>query len=568
MRAFQNPARCAAIALLGLVFVPLLWSLVHALLAAWDAAAWVALWHDRQWLVALGMSLWTGLASAALAMAGAATLLSCSTTRALQQPWARRLPFMLAVPHAAFAMGLVLLVAPSGWLLRLLSPWASGLHSPPPWPTTQDPWGLGLIAVLAFKEIPFVLWVAWAHLQRPDVAQRLQQELQVASSFGYSPRAAWWRLVWPQLLARLVAPLLAVLAYSLTVVDVALVIGPTAPPTLAVLAWQWLQDASPQYNAQGAAAAWVLALAVLVCAGLAWALLNAPIWRNRRIRGAPRGAVHAAARTASGIASGMHAQAHHWLGDSLGALYCAVLAALLLGSWIGSWPFPDLWPTHWGMAAWRTVAGSLHTVWTTLWLAAASAACALFWVVAWLELAPLRWQARLHTLAYAPLVLPGLLWAVGLHRLALSCGLDAHASGVWLAHGLACLPYVLLTLVGSYTAYDRRHAQLAASLGQPHWRFLLRVKWPMLRASLASGFAVGFAVSVAQYLPTVYVGAGRVATVTTEAIALAAGGQRSLMAAFAWLQWLLPALVFVGAAAWGRTRPLRRLPQALGTIDR
>ena len=37
--------------------------------------------------------------------------------------------------------------------------------------------------------------------------------------------------------------------------DVALVIGPTTPPTLAVLAWQWLQDADPAMNAQGAAAA-------------------------------------------------------------------------------------------------------------------------------------------------------------------------------------------------------------------------------------------------------------------------------------------------------------------------
>ena len=73
-------------------------------------------------------------------------------------------------------------------------------------------------------------------------------------------------------------------------------------------------------------------------------------------------------------------------------------------------------------------------------------------------------------------------------------------------------------------------------------------------APLASALAIGFAVSVAQYLPTLYVGAGRFGTATTEAVALAAGGQRSLMAAFAALQWLLPALVF-GLAAWaGRAR--------------
>jgi putative thiamine transport system permease protein len=83
---------------------------------------------------------------------------------------------------------------------------------------------------------------------------------------------------------------------------------------------------------------------------------------------------------------------------------------------------------------------------------------------------------------------------------------------------------------------------------------LLRVKWPLLRSALAASVAIGFAVSVAQYLPTLYVGAGRFATVTTEAVNLAAGGQRSLTAALAWLQWLLPVLVFALAARLGRTR--------------
>ncbi len=557
MRALAPKVPAAA---LTLVFVPLLWSLGHAIMDACNGTAWMALWQDQQTLPAWTMSLRTGLLASSLATAASACLLSLSTAPRPLQHLLRHQGALLAVPHAAFAMGLVLLIAPSGWLLRLLSPWATGLLSPPPWPTTQDPWGLGLIAVLALKETPFLLWAASAHLLRPEVAQRLQRELQLASSFGYGAQAAWWRIVWPQLLPRLAAPLLAVLAYSLTVVDVALVIGPASPPTLAVLAWQWLQDASPLQNAQGAAAAWLLAGTVALCAAAAWALLNAPLWRQRRTRGAPgsstgplRPAYFATSYPAQGSAA-------------LSAIYLAVLVALLLASFIGSWPFPDLVPTRWSLAAWRTVWDSTATVRATLWLATASAAFSLLWVVAWLECAPQYWQQRLQTLAYAPLVLPGLIWVLGLHRLTLSWGLDASASGVWLAHTLASLPYVLLTTAPSYTGFDPRCWQLAASLGQSRWQFLLRVKWPMLRASLAAGFAVGFAVSVAQYLPTLYVGAGRFSTVSTEAVALAAGGERSLMAAFAWLQWLLPALVF-GAAAWlGRKRRFRQQLPSLGTI--
>lgn len=83
-----------------------------------------------------------------------------------------------------------------------------------------------------------------------------------------------------------------------------------------------------------------------------------------------------------------------------------------------------------------------------------------------------------------------------------------------------------------------------------------QVKWPLLRAALAASLALGFAVSVAQYLPTLYVGAGRFNTVTTEAVTLAAGGQRSLSAAYAWLQWLLPVLMFALAARLGRARAI------------
>jgi putative thiamine transport system permease protein len=80
----------------------------------------------------------------------------------------------------------------------------------------------------------------------------------------------------------------------------------------------------------------------------------------------------------------------------------------------------------------------------------------------------------------------------------------------------------------------------------------------MLLVPLAAAFAVGFAVSVTQYLSTQFVGAGRHATITTEALTLAAGGQRTLLAAFALLQALLPAAVFLSAALLAR-RQARRM---------
>jgi len=231
-----------------------------------------------------------------------------------------------------------------------------------------------------------------------------------------------------------------------------------------------------------------------------------------------------------------------------------MFAALALGSVSGVWPFPAVLPHSWTLDAWQAVVASGGTLGHTLTLALAAAGAALVWSVVWLEWAPLAWDRAARPLLYATLALPALLWVPGLYPWVLRAGGEGRWAGVWIAHALAALPYVLVALSPAYLGFDARYAQVAASLGQGRARFLLRVKWPLLRRALAASWAVGFAVSVAQYLPTLYLGAGRVNTVTTEAVALASGGHRSLAGAYAALQWFLPALGFALAAWLGRAR--------------
>ncbi len=539
-----------ALVLAALLGMPMLYATGSAIRAGLDLTAWQAMLAAPQTLRALGLSLWTGVVSSLLAVALSAWIMS----RSFPSRWPslmRLLGPMLAVPHAAFGIGLVFLLSPSGWLLRAVSPWASGFTDPPPWATTQDPWGLGLMLVLVAKEVPFLLWAAAAHLQRADVALRLARERDTARTMGYASDVAWWRVVWPQLWPRLTWPMLAVLVYSMTVVDVALVAGPAAPPTLAVQAWSWLRDADPATNQQGAAAAWLLAMALSAVAFVLWSLPRWHGWRARRSSGL-RGA----------IAPPKASSAAMWALRGLLALYLVVMLALALGSVSGVWPFPRLLPQTLTWGAWRSVWDSASTVGTTLTLALASALAALLWSVAWLETAPSRWDPWLRQVVYLPLIFPSVLWVVGIHAVTLHWNIDTRWIGLWLAHSLACVPYVLITLGPAYGGFDPRFRQLSASLGHGRTVFLLRVKWPLLRVALWSSLAVGFAVSVAQYLPTLFIGGGRYATVTTEAVTLAAGAQRSLTSAYAWLQWCLPVLAF-GIAAWaGQPRRFRRSGQA------
>ncbi len=542
--------------LLLLFGVPLSWAIASITSSAFDIQAWQRFFADPQTPKALALTLWTGLASTLLSVGLAAWMLSRSFPGPTWSRLVRLLGPLLAVPHAAFAIGLVALVAPSGWLLRLVTPRATGFTAPPAWATTQDPWGLGLIAVLVAKEVPFLLWAAATQLQRADVAQRLASEMNVARTMGYTFERAWWRVLWPQLWPRLRWPMLAVLAYGLTVVDVALVIGPASPPTLAVLAWQWLLDADLARNALGAVAAWWLAGMLALTSSLLWFASRLSAWRRRWTSGqrrrstqARRNALMRSARTARAVAL-----------LPLPALYGAVMLALVIGSVSGVWAFPALLPQAFTTEAWTAVWGSSGTLGTTLTLGLASSLAALLWSVAWLECAPPRWDTVLRRFIYLPLVLPSVLWVVGVHAVALRWGVDATWVGVWLAHTLATVPYVLIALSPAYLGFDTRYWHISASLGKRRGLFLMQVKWPLLRAALAAAAAVGFAVSVAQYLPTLFVGAGRFATVTTEAVTLASGAQRSLTSAYAVLQWLLPVLGFALAAWVGRPRKFANRP--------
>lgn len=510
--------------------------------AVWQGLApeaWRALAADPLTARALGLSIVSAVVSTVLALALTLWLVThLQGTRA----WtflARALGPLLALPHAAFAIGLALLVMPAGVLARLLAP-LFAWQAPPDWPTVNDPWGIGLVAVLVAKETPFLLWNAFALLSRPEFALQLRGWRFSARTLGYADATLWWRVLWPLLLPRLAWPLLAVLAYGLTVVDLALIVGPAAPPTLALLAWQALQDAAPQRNAEGAAAALLLAatLALLVALGrAAWRALDAA-WRARA-RSGRRPRAHGAGATARAALFG------------LVVLYAIVALLLVASSLTGVWSFPSLLPQSWTLGAWQTVAGSARTLALSAGLGIVAALAALALVLLWFESTPAAWDERVMPLVLAPLVVPPLLLMVGLYTLALPLRLDGTLAGLAWVHTLAALPYVFVALAPAWRHFDPRYEQTALALGRSRWAFWWRIKRPLLAAPLAAAGAVGFAVSVAQYLPTLFIGAGRHATITTDAVTLASGGQRHGAAAFALLQALLPALGFGLAALVG-----------------
>ena len=180
---------------------------------------------------------------------------------------------------------------------------------------------------------------------------------------------------------------------------------------------------------------------------------------------------------------------------------------------------------------------------------------------AWLAATPARWDPASAALLMLPLLVPALLLMAGLYPLALATRLDGSVTGLVWVHALMALPYALFALASAWRSLDPRLITVARLLGHGPWTIAWRVRLPLLLAPLSTAWAVAFAVSVAQYLPTQFIGAGRLTTVTTEAVTLASGGQRAAASLQALMQLLLPLLAFGAATALAH----RAAPRSLST---
>lgn len=434
----RHALRLLTWAAVALIYLPLLPAAALMALPALRLSLWQSLFADPQFGQALAATLVSTLLSV-----GGALIITLTVVAALWPSggWRRlaaRLPLLLAVPHVAFATAALLLFAESGWLSRLFP-----LFSPP-----IDRYGIGLGLTMAMKESAFLLWVVYGLLGE----KRLAEQATVLKSLGYGRWQCLTWLVLPTLLPALSVVLLATAAWSLSAVDVALVIGPGNPPTLAVLAWQWLSQGDERQQAKGALASLILLLALAMMALAAWG-----VWRLWRRRIPP----------VEGI---RRPQPRALAGKSFALLLplCGVACALLLAA-----AAQNSQPVH-------------DSVGNSLWLGLCSAAIGAVICLLWLPLGPSRFGEWI----WLPLILPALPLVDGQYQLALYTWLDGERLTVLWGHLLWVVPWMLFILRPAWRARDPRAELVARTLGWQRGRIFWLVTLPALTSeavALSSG---------------------------------------------------------------------------------
>lgn len=497
------------------------------------------IWH-MVWL-----SLFTGVGSTLLAMAGAFLLLATF----YQSSWLEKVqgllsPF-LVFPHAAAAIALLFVLSPSGIFARLM---VLGGDDVPPVAGSSffpyDEFGFSVLLALSLKELPFIILMALSVMSQPLIKKKLLGYVNVGASLGYSPTASFFKLVAPSIFTQIKLPILAVLVFATSNVEIPLILGSNNPSTLAVAIMHWFNhiDLSMRLLASGAAVLQVAVSGVALLLFFAVEHFLMYLGKQSLIKGRRHGADALVRGIGYGIVS------------LYVILISTVIYAVVMYSIAKHWPFPALLPEGVTFLHWGTALEALATpLVNSLLLGMLVSTSAMLLVLFTLESEQLKPAARhansaLSISLFLPLLVPGVAFLYGLvwfQQLVLQNAVWFHT---YIAHMVYVVPYVFLSMAVAYRKFDNRYAMVAQSLGKTPWQVFYRIKLPLMLNAILVAWALGLAISFSQYLPTLLASGGTIATITTEAVASVSGSSTRLTAVYVIIQGAMPLIGFV--IAW------------------
>jgi len=127
-------------------------------------------------------------------------------------------------------------------------------------------------------------------------------------------------------------------------------------------------------------------------------------------------------------------------------------------------------------------------------------------------------RGRLAQIAYVtflmPLIIPGILIAIGIFLFYAQIGFNNTLTGIVLAHSVMAIPLVVITVSSSLKSYDMNQEMVARSLGASRpWAFLT-ITLPQIKISVVSGALLAFIASLDEVIISLFIAGGESATLT------------------------------------------------------
>ncbi|WP_237183093.1 ABC transporter permease [Roseomonas gilardii] len=123
-----------------------------------------------------------------------------------------------------------------------------------------------------------------------------------------------------------------------------------------------------------------------------------------------------------------------------------------------------------------------------------------------------RWAEAVRALMLVPIVVPTIVYALGLYRSYAQLGLLDSLIGVVLAHAVTGMPYVVIIASTALSGFDLRLEQAARSLGASAWLSTRSVLLPALLPAILSGAIFAFIHSWDELVLVLFIAGRRVFT--------------------------------------------------------
>jgi putative spermidine/putrescine transport system permease protein len=119
----------------------------------------------------------------------------------------------------------------------------------------------------------------------------------------------------------------------------------------------------------------------------------------------------------------------------------------------------------------------------------------------------------IRVLLLLPLIVPSVVYALGIYRLFMNLDLLDTYLGVILAHAVTGIPYVVITTSASLTSFDPALLRAARGLGATRLQALRRILLPNITPGIASGAILAFIHSWDEIVVVLFVASRSITTV-------------------------------------------------------
>lgn len=230
----------------------------------------------------------------------------------------------------------------------------------------------------------------------------------------------------------------------------------------------------------------------------------------------------------------------------------APMAILLLWTFVSQWPWPNLLPEAYSLRAIKEVFAPHAKVFQVLYssillsltVAILSAIIGTMTARA-LTLYDFVGKKLIEFLSLAPILVPGTVFAMGIHVVFIQMSLADTVLGVIIVHLIYTLPYSVNIMKDLTESIGEQMELQAYVLGASPLKSFIYITLPLLTPGIMASISMAYITSFSQYFITLLIGGGKVKTLSILMVPFIAKGDRSLGSAYALVFVISTLAVFV-----------------------